>query len=127
MAEDLKNTILLGDFGTVENKELFERGLFSRIKPKIGSWRSRCYETTLQSPYKTASFRSVVFNRAKDPNSYVLLEGIVIFSSFVISFFTKSLLVLLKTTLPFSVRISSVICMLFLYSSSISLFFIFNL
>lgn len=76
MAEDLKNTILLGDFGTVENKELFERGLFSRIKPKIGSWRSRCYETTLQSPYKTASFRSVVFNRAKDPNSYVLLEGI---------------------------------------------------
>lgn len=68
--------IKLGDFGSVESKELVEKEIFRRIKPKVGSWVSRCYQKTLQAPYKTASFRSVVYPKAKDEQSYVLLEGI---------------------------------------------------
>lgn len=71
-----KGTVLLGDFGTVENKELVERQIFNEIKPKIGSWRSRCYAKNLQAPYKTASFRTVVYPKPKNADAYDLLEGI---------------------------------------------------
>ena len=68
--------IKLGDFGSVESKELVEKEIFRRIKPHVGSWVARCYQKSLKAPYKTASFRSVVYPKAKDEQSYVLLEGI---------------------------------------------------
>ena len=71
-----KGAVLLGDFGSIESKELVERQIFNEIKPKIGSWRNRCYVKNLQSPYKTASFRTLVYPKPKHENEYDLLEGI---------------------------------------------------
>lgn len=70
------NAVKLGDFGDIQAKTLAEKEIFRRIKPKIGSWRSRCYEKNLLAPYKTATFRSVVFPKPASEQSYVLLEGI---------------------------------------------------
>lgn len=74
MAE--KAIVKLGDFDTVESKELVEKELFRRIKPKVGTWVGRCYQKTLKAPYKTASFRTAVYPKAADEASYKLLEGI---------------------------------------------------
>lgn len=74
---DLEKTIMLGDFGSVENKELFEKAIFAEIKPKIHSWRKRAYAVDLPAPYKSKSFRSVAFPKPATPNTYKLVEGVV--------------------------------------------------
>lgn len=77
MAENIAvGAVKVGDFGSIQLKELAEKELFARIKPKVGSWRNRCYEKNLDPNYKTVSFRSVVFPKALDEQNYILLEGI---------------------------------------------------
>ena len=69
--------MLLGDFGSIESKELVEKELFNKIKPKVGTWRARCYQKNLQAPYKTASFRTVVFPKPAHEENYTLVEGVI--------------------------------------------------
>lgn len=73
----MANEIKLGDFSTIENKTLCEKEIFRRIKPVVGSWRARCYEKPLRAPYKTASFRSVVYPKISDTKDYKLTEGVI--------------------------------------------------
>src|SRR5574344_670333 len=68
-------TIKLGDFGDVESKELVEAELFREIMPKPHTWAGRCYLKKLEPPYETASYRSVVYPKAKDLSQYELIEG----------------------------------------------------
>lgn len=70
------NAVNLGDFGDVESKELVEKKLFNTIKDAPGKWAARSYLIPLMAPYKTASYRVRVQGKAKDSDSYVLVEGI---------------------------------------------------
>ena len=68
--------IYLGDFDTVESKVLAEKEIFNKIAPKVGSWAYRSYKKTLLPPYRTATFRTIVFPDAPDPTAAVLVEGV---------------------------------------------------
>ncbi len=70
------NMIKLGDFKDIESKELVEKEIFRRIKPSAGSWRNRCYIKKLAAPYKSCSFRTVVYPKAPDESGIILQEGI---------------------------------------------------
>ena len=68
-------TIMLGDFADIESKELVEAELFREVMPKPHTWAGRCYLKTLQPPYESASYRSVVYPKAKDKSQYEMIEG----------------------------------------------------
>lgn len=75
-ANEYLNMIKLGDFGTVENKELTEKELFNRIKPKVGTWAGRCYKMNLPAPYKVMNYRTLVMPEIPSAALLVLQEGV---------------------------------------------------
>lgn len=75
-SNEFKNMLKLGDFGSVENKDLVEKELFNRIKPKVGSWAGRCYKMNLPAPYKVMSYRTLVMPEIPSAALLVLQEGV---------------------------------------------------
>lgn len=75
-SNEYKNMVKLGDFDTVENKELTEKELFNRIKPKVGSWAGRCHKMELKAPYKSMSYRTLIMPEISANALLVLQEGV---------------------------------------------------
>ena len=75
-SNEFKNMLKLGDFGSVENKELTEKELFNRIKPQVGSWAGRCYKMNLAYPYKVMNYRTLVMPEIPEEALLVLQEGV---------------------------------------------------
>ena len=70
------NTIKLQDL-TIEQKELIEKEIFNRIKPKVGTWAAKVSRINVPKPFRTAKFRTVTYRLPPEINTLVLEEGVV--------------------------------------------------